>query len=67
MKRYALFGYDRYYPTGGWDDFVCSYDSLEDAVSSFPDRDYKQIVDLQTGEVVYLSFKGKVLKEPIAA
>ena len=32
MKRFLLFGYDDYYPTGGMDDFVNSFDSLEECV-----------------------------------
>lgn len=31
MKRYLLFGYDSYYPTGGWNDYIDSYTSPESA------------------------------------
>lgn len=32
MKRYWLFHYDDYYPDGGMEDFVCSYDELSVAL-----------------------------------
>lgn len=32
MKRYLLFGGMRYYPSGGWEDFVNSFDSIDEAV-----------------------------------
>lgn len=31
MKRYLLFAGDTYYPAGGWDDFIDSFDSFEAA------------------------------------
>jgi hypothetical protein len=30
MKRYLLFAGDNYYPTGGWEDFICDGDSIEE-------------------------------------
>lgn len=33
MKRYLVFEYDRYYAQGGTDDFLGSYDNLNDAES----------------------------------
>lgn len=29
-KRYLLFGFDCYYPCGGMDDFIDSFDTLEE-------------------------------------
>jgi len=55
MKRYALFAYNRYYPGGGWFDFVNTFDSIEEAVTfatSPRTRDYIQIIDLTNGEDV---------------
>ncbi len=55
MKRYALFAGDQYYPSGGWDDFIGTYDSVEDALEAEAKRtrhDWYQIVDLTTGEQV---------------
>jgi hypothetical protein len=28
MKRYLIFAYDRYYPSGGMDDFISDIDNL---------------------------------------
>ena len=50
MKRYAVFVYEFYYPAGGWDDFRGDYDTLEEAVKH---QGVTQVVDLQTGKVVY--------------
>lgn len=33
MKRYILFGGADYYPSGGWDDFVATEDSVETLVA----------------------------------
>jgi hypothetical protein len=30
MKRYMVFAYDQYYPSGGMNDFKGDFDSLED-------------------------------------
>lgn len=51
MKRYAVFSFWEFYPTGGWNDFVGSFDTLDEAMS----QDGVQVVDLQTGELL----KGK--------
>ena len=31
MKKFMLFGYDAYYPSGGWGDFMGDFDNVEDA------------------------------------
>ncbi len=51
MKRYILFGYDGYYPRGGWNDFIASFDTVAEAFDAIR-RDYFQIVDLTTGKIV---------------
>lgn len=33
MKRYMVFAGDTYYPSGGFKDFQCDFDVLENAVS----------------------------------
>lgn len=48
LKRYLVFDYGDYYPGGGWNDFVGSFDSLEEARAS----EHREIVDTQTGERV---------------
>ncbi len=46
MKRFAAFSFGQYYPDGGWNDFVGTYDTLEEAQANG-----NQQVDLITGEV----------------
>lgn len=52
MKRYLLFAGDIYYPGGGWDDFIGSFDTIEEcqAFGKDPSRglDWYQIVDTTT-------------------
>jgi hypothetical protein len=52
VKRYLLFCVECYYPSGGWQDFVGLFDSLEEAKEhlSWDQR----IVDSQTGEIIWL-------------
>lgn len=65
LKRYALFGGLTYYPVGGWDDFVASFDTPEEAeklvmATNRKDRqdgrvrtyEWHQVVDLTTGSLV---------------
>jgi hypothetical protein len=71
VKRTALFGYDCYYPGGGWNDLIGTYDSLEEAMSyvaklrenesserpdyNLPSFEIYQVVDLERDEVVWRS------------
>ena len=34
MEKYYLFAYENYYPTGGADDFVESFDLIDDAIKA---------------------------------
>ena len=53
MKRYLLFCMESYYPNGGWDDFVGSYDTVEEARTDAR-RDFWHIIDTETlKEVAY--------------
>jgi hypothetical protein len=58
MHRYFLFVFEDYYPSGGWNDFVCDYASIEEAFDAYLSEhknngsDSYQIVDSQTGKVV---------------
>lgn len=45
IKRYLVFDYSDYYPGGGWDDFVDSFDTLEEARKI----ESREIIDLETG------------------
>lgn len=55
MKRYLLFTGDNYYPSGGWDDFVDSFDSLPDALAALGAHgrkmDWFHVVDSHTGKM----------------
>lgn len=33
-KRYLLFGYDTYYPLGGMNDLIDSFDTIEEAIDA---------------------------------
>jgi hypothetical protein len=59
MKRYALFTYDTYYPSGGWGDFYDSYDTIEEAVANFQRIDHNELIDLQTGERITVDGPGR--------
>lgn len=52
MKRYLLFAGDDYYPGGGWDDFMGSFDTIEECQAFGTDTkrgfDWYQIVDTTT-------------------
>ncbi len=61
MKRFLVFGYDDYYPCGGWDDFDGCFDTLEDALEHVQSdgvdewrrrADNREIVDMQSLSIV---------------
>lgn len=59
MRRYLVFGfntdYPTYYPTGGFDDFVESFDTVESALLRIAQDSFDkwQIVDGFTGQVIH--------------
>lgn len=53
--RYLLFTYEKYYPGGGWQDFIGEYASLEEAklaANSHEILQFAEIVDLETMSIV---------------
>lgn len=54
MKRFLLFTFDEYYPSGGWADFVDSFETIEEARTraTTRQRDEYQIVDGAHGTVI---------------
>ncbi len=55
MKRFWLFAWFVYYPEGGMNDFLCSYDTVEEAkadVSRYDMFDHAEITDSNTGECI---------------
>lgn len=54
MKRYMVFAFDSYYPSGGMNDFRFSFDTEEEFKEDFNDSyDYYQIFD--TVEITNIS------------
>ena len=56
MKRFLLFQYDTFYPAGGFNDFVGSYDTVEQAKEAMVSEwtqifDTKENVFVKTGDV----------------
>ncbi len=57
MKRFLLFSGPQYYPGGGWDDFIDSFDSLEEAQQYIADKcsewgQWSHIIDTSTWEKI---------------
>lgn len=54
LKRFLLFTYDDFYPSGGWNDFKGSFDTLEEAKEARKASSsyYCNIIDTETGEDV---------------
>lgn len=65
MKKFLIFGYDRYYPAGGMHDLVGQFDTLEEVHEYFngirrPDtarfaypHDRYEVYSVETGERVH--------------
>lgn len=55
MKRYLVFASAHYYPSGGWHDFVESFDTREEADvcarTVAGDYVWSHVVDSETGEI----------------
>ncbi len=53
MKRYLLFKFDQYYPSGGWKDFKGAFDTIKEAkdIKTYS-YEFFQIVDSDNGCVV---------------
>ena len=53
LKRYLLFMYDNYYPSGGWSDFRGDFDTVEEAYAFVhPGYDFYDIVDTTIKETI---------------
>lgn len=59
MKRYLVFIYDSLYPCGGYEDFRESFNNFKDAKNFAKknkfDNDRIQIVDIFSGDIVFVS------------
>jgi len=57
MKRYLLFMAETYYPSGGWEDFIGEFDTIDEAAAVIIGCDsifhgFAQIVDTETKTVI---------------
>jgi len=62
MIRYLMFGFDDYYPGGGWNDFLGTFvdgSDIEDVkleamrLAVEKRHDYVQVADLKTGKILW--------------
>lgn len=51
MKRYMLFAGHDYYPKGGMDDLVDSFDTMSEAIQHVQNVDWWHVLDTQRGKV----------------
>lgn len=58
MKQFLLFCGMSYDPLGGWGDFKGSFDTMLEALAEHG-GDWFQVVDLQTGKIVWDSSVGR--------
>lgn len=56
MKKYAVFTFDQYYPRGGWDDYLISFDNIFEAFEFVKNpenvRIHYQIVNIEESQIV---------------
>lgn len=50
MKRFLVFYYLDYYPSGGWNDFEDSFDTAEEAIAF---HGACQVVDSASGKIIW--------------
>ena len=55
MKKFVLFQYSQYYPSGGMSDIEGSFDTLQEALDFIKVhwRDFNEVVDRDTWEIVW--------------
>lgn len=69
MNLFLLFGYDTYYPGGGWCDFRGAFETIEQAKSRAEEQPYSnsfEVVDINKLKVVsegncYGAYKNKTI------
>jgi len=58
MKKYLLFVYEKYYPLGGINDLIDSYDSIDEIdLSEIGLDEFYQIVDKETMKIIKTNHK----------
>lgn len=67
MKKFLLFGYDAYYPSGGWNDFEGSFDTIDEAKENAASgTQFHDIVDRDLEAVVLERFNVTEWRKPKA-
>jgi hypothetical protein len=62
-NQFLLFGGDDFYPSGGWDDFICDQPTLSDAIttaSQIDGKDWFHVVNLKTNKIEWKSHRGSM-------
>ena len=59
IKRYHVFGYEAYYPSGGWSDHDSSFNNRQEAIDRADIINPKcsggvEVIDLETEEDIYI-------------
>jgi hypothetical protein len=64
LKRFLVFGVDRYEAAGGWQDFQASYATREEAIATPLRRwfSWAEVVDAETGECTTHDVEGKTFR-----
>ena len=66
-NRFLLFAGENYYPQGGAEDFICGYDTIEQAMDAYDkmpleeyeEKEWANILDIKTLKPVKFFFNGK--------
>lgn len=55
MKVFLVFGGDHYYPSGGWEDLLGRFDTMEEAMGFARELrcDWVQVVNAESGEIEF--------------
>lgn len=61
VKRYQAFSFFMYNPSGGWDDRVGGFDTIEEAVKALEESDHPPSTELHAGHVVDIDYNEIVL------
>lgn len=62
-KKYYLFAFYQYYPRGGWNDFIESFDNLDDVFKSLDELEFDFAHVVHYGKVVKEFYRGQEYSE----
>lgn len=71
MKKYLMFAMNQYYPSGGWNDLVGSFDTLEEVQAQWEEYhnnkvyDFAHVVDTHKCTIIgnFYHYDGKMMTE----